>query len=132
MNAPRLMGVALIVPDYDLAIAFFVNVLQFRLTADQDQGTKRWVVVTPANGGAGLILAQAEGQLQRDAIGKQGAGRVWLFLHTDDFARDYTRMVQLGVLFEEQPRVEPYGRVAVWQDPWGNRWDLIQSSADVA
>ena len=89
-------------------------------------GTKRWVTVQPPGGGTRLVLARAEGEAQRRAIGLQGAGRVWLFLETDDFARDHRAMLDAGVTFEEEPRHEPYGTVAVWRDPFGNRWDLIQ------
>jgi catechol 2,3-dioxygenase-like lactoylglutathione lyase family enzyme len=126
MSHSRLAGVSLIVPDYDSAIAFFVTTLGFRLTADLDQGHKRWVTVEPPGGGCRLILARAEGTDQQAAIGAQGAGRVWLFLETDDFARDHAHMIASGVQFEEAPRHEPYGIVAVWRDPFGNRWDLIQ------
>lgn len=127
--ALRLGTVAVIVPDYDEAIRFFVAA-GFTLTADQDQGTKRWVTVQPAGGGASLLLARAEGDAQRAAIGRQGAGRVWLFLETDDFARDHARLTAAGAVFEEAPRHEPYGTVAVWRDPFGNRWDLIQRLQD--
>ncbi len=126
MTGARLISVALLVPDYDLAIAFFCDVMGFRLTADVDQGHKRWVTVQPPGGGVQLVLAQADGAGQRAAIGDQCGGRVWLFLQTDDFARDHARMQAAGVRFEESPRHEVYGIVAVWQDPWGNRWDLIQ------
>lgn len=122
---PRLSAVALIVPDYEDAIRFF-TAAGFTLTADEDQGTKRWVTVQPPGGGASLLLARAEGDAHRAAIGVQGAGRVWLFLETDDFARDHARLVAAGAVFEEAPRHEPYGTVAVWRDPFGNRWDLIQ------
>lgn len=94
---------ALVVPDYDAAIRFFVEVLGFRLTEDIPQGHKRWVTVEPAGGGARLVLAQAEGPEQAAAIGNQSGGRVWLFLHTDDFARDQARMQAAGVIFEEAP-----------------------------
>ncbi len=126
MSRARLISVALVVPDYDTAIAFFCDVMGFRLTADLDQGRKRWVTVQPPGGGAQLVLAQAEGTQQQAAIGDQGGGRVWLFLETDDFSRDHARMTAAGVVFEEPPRHEPYGTVAVWRDPWGNRWDLIE------
>ena len=126
MTAARLGAVALVVPDYDAAIFFFVGVMGFRLTADMDQGTKRWVTVEPPGGGVALVLAQAEGPEQRAAIGNQCGGRVFLFLETDDFERDHGRMIAAGVLFEEPPRHEPYGTVAVWRDPFGNRWDLIE------
>lgn len=120
-----LAAVALIVPDYDAGIAFYCGVLGFRLSEDLDQGRKRWVTVEPPGGGARLVLAQADGPSQFAAIGAQGAGRVWLFLRSDDFDRDHQAMLRAGVLFEELPRDEPYGRVAVWRDPFGNRWDLI-------
>ena len=121
----RISAVALVVPDYDSAIAFYVGVMGFRLTADIDQGTKRWVTVQPPGGGAQLVLARAEGATQRAAIGAQAGGRVFLFLQTDDFARDHAKMTAAGVTFEEAPRAETYGTVAVWRDPFGNRWDLI-------
>ena len=122
----RLTAVALVVPDYDPAIAFFCDVMGFRLIDDIDQGRKRWVTVEPPGGGIRLVLAKAEGAEQAAAIGNQAGGRVWLFLQTDDFARDHARMSAAGVQFEEAPRHEPYGIVAVWRDPFGNRWDLIQ------
>jgi catechol 2,3-dioxygenase-like lactoylglutathione lyase family enzyme len=122
---PQILAVALLVPDYDAAIAFFVGVLGFRLTEDIDQGPKRWVTVEPQGGGLRLVLARAEGSDQRAAIGNQAGGRVFLFLRTDDFARDHAAMLAAGVTFEEMPRHEDYGTVAVWRDPFGNRWDLI-------
>lgn len=125
MTGLRLAQIALIVPDYDQAIAFF-TAIGFDLTADIDQGRKRWVTV--ASGGLGLVLARADGPAQIAAIGNQAAGRVWLFLQTDDFARDQARIIAAGGRFEEDPRLEPYGIVAVWVDIWGNRWDLIQPS----
>jgi catechol 2,3-dioxygenase-like lactoylglutathione lyase family enzyme len=126
MTGTRLGALALLVPDYDAAIQFFVSVMGFRLTADMDQGRKRWVTVEPPGGGASLVLARADGPEQKAAVGKQAGNRVFLFLETDDFARDHARMVAAGVVFEEAPRVEPYGTVAVWRDPFGNRWDLIE------
>ena len=122
----RLAAVAMVVPDYDPAIDFFCNVMGFRLIEDIDQGSKRWVTVEPPGGGVRLVLARAETAYQRTAIGHQAGGRVWLFLQTDDFARDHARMSAAGVQFEEAPRHEPYGVVAVWRDPFGNRWDLIE------
>lgn len=122
----RLAAVALVVPDYDPAIAFFCTVLGFALVQDIDQGHKRWVTIAPPGGGSHILLARAETADQRAAIGHQAGGRVWLFLETDDFARDHARMQAAGVRFEEAPRHEPYGTVAVWRDPFGNRWDLIQ------
>jgi len=122
----RISALALVVPDYDLAIAFYVGKLGFRLTEDIDQGRKRWVTVEPPGGGARLLLARAEGAAQVHAIGNQAGGRVFLFLQTDHFARDHAAMLAAGVVFEEPPRQEPYGTVAVWRDPFGNRWDLLQ------
>ena len=122
----RLASVALLVPEYDAAIAFFVGGLGWTLTADLDQGTKRWVTVQPPNGGVQLVLARADTDAQTAAIGNQAGGRVWLFMHTDNFARDHALFLAAGARFEESPRYEPYGTVAVWRDPWGNRWDLIE------
>jgi catechol 2,3-dioxygenase-like lactoylglutathione lyase family enzyme len=121
----RISAIALVVPDYDSAIAFYVGKLGFRLTEDVDQGHKRWVTVEPPGGGTRLVLARAEGPAQTQAIGNQTGGRVFLFLQTDDFARDHAAFIAAGVVFEEAPRNEPYGIVAVWRDPFGNRWDLI-------
>ena len=126
MPGSFIAALALVVPGYDEAIAFYCNVMGFRLTADLDQGRKRWVTVRPPGGGADLVLARADTPAQTAAIGNQTGGRVFLFLDTDDFARDHARMTAAGVLFEEPPRVEPYGTVAVWRDPFGNRWDLIE------
>ena len=122
----KLALVALLVPDYDEAIAFFTGALGFDLLEDTDQGGgKRWVRVAPKGAETGFLLARAvDGQ--RAAIGRQGGGRVWLFLQTEDFARDHAAMSDAGVYFEEPPRHEPYGKVAVFRDPWGNRWDLIE------
>ena len=119
-------ALTLVVPDYDQAIQFFCDGLGFRLTSDIDQGRKRWVTVQPAGGGVQLVLARAVGVRQLAAVGDQAGGRVWLFLHTDDFARDAARIVAAGGVFEEDPRLEDYGTVAVWRDLWGNRWDLLQ------
>jgi catechol 2,3-dioxygenase-like lactoylglutathione lyase family enzyme len=134
MSRARLAAFALIVPDYDQAIAFFTGPLRFRLAEDiaerrPDGTAKRWVTVAPPGGGARLVLARAETPDQAAVIGNQCGGRVFLFLETDDFARDHARMLAAGVVFEELPRHEPYGLVAVWRDPWGNRWDLIEPSA---
>jgi catechol 2,3-dioxygenase-like lactoylglutathione lyase family enzyme len=126
----RISALALVVPDYDAAIAFYVGVLGFRLIEDIDQGHKRWVTVEPTGGGTRLVLARAEGPDQRAAIGNQAGGRVFLFLTTDNFARDHAAMTAAGVRFEENPRHEPYGTVAVWRDPFGNRWDLIGPGTD--
>lgn len=121
----RLSALTLIVPDYDAAIAFYCGQMGFELSEDIDQGHKRWVRVTPPGGGAGFILAQAADARQTAAIGDQGVGRVWLFLQTDDFAEDHARLLAAGVTFEEEPRHEVYGTVAVFRDIFGNRWDLI-------
>jgi catechol 2,3-dioxygenase-like lactoylglutathione lyase family enzyme len=123
-----LHAVTLVVPDYDAAINFYTATLDFILSKDIDLGGgKRWVLVTPPGSGeASLLLAKADGAEQEAAIGNQTGGRVGFFLETDDFQRDHAAMRAKGVHFEEEPRVEPYGKVAVWQDPFGNRWDLIQ------
>ena len=121
----RIAAIALVVPEYEAGLAFYVGKLGFRLVEDIDQGRKRWVVVEPPGGGTRLVLARAEGEAQVAAIGNQAGGRVFLFLETDDFARDHAAMLAAGVSFEEAPRHEPYGSVAVWRDPFGNRWDLI-------
>ncbi|MEL6099798.1 MAG: VOC family protein [Pseudomonadota bacterium] len=124
----RLSALTLIVSDYDEAIAHYCGVLGFVLAEDIDQGHKRWVRVTPPGGGASFVLARADSADQAAAIGNQGAGRVWLFLESDDFASDYARLSAKGIQFEEEPRHEAYGTVAVFRDLFGNRWDLIQYS----
>lgn len=121
-----LSAVSLLVPEYDAGIAFFCAGLGFTLTEDVDQGAKRWVTVTPPGGTIRLVLARADTPAQTAAIGHQAGGRVWLFLQTRDFAADAARITEAGGIFEEAPRHEPYGIVAVWRDPFGNRWDLIQ------
>lgn len=123
----RLALVALVVPDYDAGIDFYVRSLGWTLARDIDLGGgKRWVVVAPPGGGTALLLARAAGDRQQAAIGNQTGGRVGFFLETDDFARDHAAMEAAGVVFEEAPRSEPYGTVAVWRDPFGNRWDLVE------
>ncbi len=123
----RLSALSLIVPDYDAGIAFYCGQMGFELMADEDQGRKRWVEVRPFGGGPSFVLARADTPAQKAAIGQQGAGRVWLFLETDDFFRDHARLSAAdGVTFEEEPRHEPYGIVAVFNDAFGHRWDLIQ------
>ncbi len=127
MTGARLALVAVLVPDYDAGIAFFTGALGFRLVEDTDLGGgKRWVRVAPPGGGSALLLARAATDAQRAAIGAHGGGRVCLFLETDDFARDHAAFRAAGVVFEEAPRAEPYGTVAVFRDPFGNRWDLIE------
>ena len=122
----RITAFSLIVPDYEAGIAFCVGRLRCSLTADLQQDTERWVTVAPAGGEVQIVLARAENPRQTDAVGNQAGGRVWLFLQTKDFAADQARLIAAGAVFEETPRHEPYGIVAVWRDPWGNRWDLIQ------
>ena len=127
-----LTGVAVLVPDYDQAITFFTAVLRFDLAEDVAMGGgKRWVRVVPRGGasGASMVLAQAATEQQRACVGHQGGGRVVFFLETDDFAGDHAHMCAHGVHFREAPRHEPYGTVAVFEDPWGNPWDLIQRRA---
>lgn len=120
-------AVALLVPEYDVGIAFYVGCLGFTLTSDLDMGAeKRWVTVQPPGGGASLLLARAASPVQAAAIGNQTGGRVGFILNTDDFARDHAAFLAAGVQFEEAPRTEPYGTVAVFQDPFGNRWDLLE------
>ena len=123
----RLAAVSLLVRDYDEAIAFYVGKLGFELSEDRDLGGgKRWVRVTPKGGQASLLLARAVTDRQREQIGDQAGGRVWLFLETDDFARDHAALTAAGVVFREAPRREPYGMVAVFEDMYGNAWDLIE------
>jgi catechol 2,3-dioxygenase-like lactoylglutathione lyase family enzyme len=122
----RLTALALVVPDYAAGLAFFVDGLGFHLCEDIDQGRKRWIAIEPPGGGIRLVLARAEGPVQVQAIGNQAGGRVFLFLETTDFVTDQARLIAAGAVFEEDPRHEPYGTVAVWRDPFGNRWDLIQ------
>jgi len=115
------------VPDYDAALAFMVGKLGFQVIEDTDLGAgKRWVRVGHPGAQTDILLARAVGADQQAAIGRQGGGRVWLFLETDDFRRDHTAYSAAGVQFEGPPRTEPYGTVAVFRDPFGNRWDLIQ------
>ena len=119
---------ALLVRDYDEAIAWYTDTLGFELLEDTDLGDgKRWVRVAPAGGkGAALLLAKASRAEQEAQVGRQCGGRVFLFLHTDDFWRDHRAMTGKGVMFEEAPRAEQYGVVAVFRDLYGNRWDLVQ------
>jgi len=120
-----LSALAILVPSYEAGIAFFVGQLGFDLLEDTDMGGgKRWVRVAPAGAQTAFLLARAVGE-QAAFIGQQGGGRVWLFLETDNFARDHAAMTDKGVTFEEAPRHESYGTVAVFRDPFGNRWDLI-------
>lgn len=118
--------VALIVPEYDAALAFFVDGLGFELVEDRVDGAKRWIVVRPVGAETGLVIARAVNEQQQAAIGNQMGGRVGFFLQTDDFDRDAKAITAAGGSFEEKPRDVVYGRVAVFNDPFGNRWDLIQ------
>ncbi|MFE3849896.1 VOC family protein [Streptomyces griseorubiginosus] len=125
----RVALVTLVVDDYDEAIRFYTEALGFRLVEDTPRPAgSRWVVVRPdeGEGGTDLLLARAKDEAQRSRVGDQTGGRVGFFLHTDDFARDHARMLAAGVTFLEEPRHEPYGSVAVFQDLYGNRWDLLQ------
>ncbi|PIB24297.1 extradiol dioxygenase [Amylibacter kogurei] len=121
-------AISVVVPDYDAGIAFYVGQMGFDLIEDTDMGAgKRWVLVAPKGAvETRILLAKAVGDEQVAAIGNQTGGRVFLFLHTDDFERDYAAMSAKGVAFLETPRNEPYGKVAVFSDPFGNKWDLLQ------
>ncbi|WP_326610008.1 VOC family protein [Streptomyces scopuliridis] len=136
---PYIALATLVVDDYDKALAFYTRALGFELIEDTERGDgSRWVVVRPravsgdpdGSGGSansvGLLLARAKDDAERASIGVQTGGRVGFFLHTEDFARDHARMRAAGVRFLEEPRHEPYGSVAVFEDLYGNRWDLIQ------
>jgi|SRR5215472_9288442 len=119
---------AVVVRDYDEALAYYVNVLGFELIEDTPLGVeKRWVVIAPRGSrGTRLLLALADTPEQASRVGNQTGGRVFLFLQTDDFQRDYDAMKRRGVKFMEAPREESYGTVAVFEDIYGNRWDLLQ------
>ncbi|WP_405858672.1 VOC family protein [Streptomyces sp. NBC_00090] len=131
---PSIALVTLVVRDYDEAIAFYTDALGFDLVEDTDRGDgSRWVVVRPRGaagvgglGNVGLLLARAKNEAETASVGNQTGGRVGFFLHTEDFARDHARMTAAGVRFQEEPRHEPYGSVAVFEDLYGNRWDLLQ------
>ena len=126
----RLACTSLLVPEYEPALAFFTQVLRWQVLQDERlSDSQRWLVVAP--GGAGdaggaLLLARAATPEQVALIGRQGGGRVWLFLHSEHFDDDIAHLRAHGVHFTETPRSEAYGRVVVFQDPWGNRWDLIE------
>src|SRR6516225_11578186 len=126
----RLDKITIVVDDYDRAIQFFTGVLGFDLAEDSpsltnDGRPKRWVVVRPPGAETGILLAQADGERQAAAVGNQTGGRVGFFLRVDDFDASYQRMMAAGVEFRGEPRTEPYGRVAVFVDIAGNRWDLL-------
>ncbi len=129
--------VTIIVDDYDPAIRFFVDVLEFELVEDSpsvtnDGRAKRWVVVRPTGAETGILLAKADGHKQADVVGRQAAGRVAFFLRVGDFTTVYERMTAAGVEFVTQPRIEPYGHVAVFRDIAGNRWDLVGDTPAVS
>jgi lactoylglutathione lyase len=127
----RIGLITLIVRDYDEAISFYVQKLGFTLQEDRALSMeKRWVVVSPASGAeTAILLARAALPRQENAVGDQTGGRVFLFLETDNFWRDFGALSEKGVHFVESPRVEPYGVVAVFEDLYGNRWDLIEKRA---
>lgn len=120
--------ISLLVHDYDEAIKFFTEKLSFWLVEDTDLGNgKRWVLVAPSGSSEScLLLAKASSSNQKDFVGNQTGERVFLFLHTDNFWRDYEKMISLGIIFKEKPRTETYGTVAVFEDLYGNKWDLLQ------
>ena len=127
MTRRSIATVALLVTDYDEAVAWFVQALGFEVRSDVGiADEKRWVCVAPGAAGAALLLARAATEEQLALVGNQGAGRVFMILETDDFARDHARMQARGVVFDEAPRHEPYGTVAVFRDLYGNRWDLLE------
>ena len=126
----RLDKITIVVDDYDRAIGFFTGALGFELAEDSpsltnDGRPKRWVVVRPPGAQTGILLAQADGERQGAAVGNQTGGRVGFFLRVDDFDAARARLTAAGAEFRTEPRDEPYGRVAVFADPWGNKWDLL-------
>jgi catechol 2,3-dioxygenase-like lactoylglutathione lyase family enzyme len=130
MHRVHLDLVTIVVDDYDRAVSFFVGIMGFELEADSpavttDGRPKRWVVVRPPGGGTGVLLARADGAEQAAVVGAQVAGRVGFFLRVEDFTGTYERLRAAGVDFVRPPRTEPYGRVAVFLDVAGNRWDLL-------
>ena len=128
----HIAALALLVPGYDEAIAYYVGKLGFELCEDTAlSATRRWVIVAPpGHSETGLLLAQADSPEQRAAIGNQSGGRVFLILKTDDFDRDYARFKKAGIEFLEEPRREAYGKVVVFRDAFGNKWDLIEPLAN--
>ena len=126
----RLALTTLLVRDYDEAIDWYTRVLGFRLVADEDQGGgKRWIEIA-ADGGSGLLLAKAKKPEEVAAVGNQHGGRVAYFLHVDDFDASFSHLADHGIQFDEQPRTEPYGKVVVFRDLYGNRWDLIEPAME--
>ncbi|MEM9740897.1 MAG: VOC family protein [Pseudomonadota bacterium] len=128
MAQQTLAAVTIVVPDYDVGLAYFTGVLGFELVEDTDLGNgKRWVLIAPRGSKAcRLLLARATSEAQDTAIGNQTGGRVAFFLYTDDFDADYAVYTEAGVDFQEEPREEPYGKVVVFRDAFGNLWDFIQ------
>jgi catechol 2,3-dioxygenase-like lactoylglutathione lyase family enzyme len=128
----QIAHIALVVDDYDDAIRFYTEKLNFTLIEDTSLSeTKRWVIVSPPNSnGCNLLLAKAANEEQRSRIGNQTGGRVFLFLYTDDFWRDYKNMIENGISFVREPVVESYGTVAVFKDLYGNLWDLIEPKTE--
>jgi len=123
----KLAHIAIVVDDYDRAIAYYTKVLGFTLVQDEAlTETKRWVLVSPGEDSCQFLLAKAVGELQQQAIGNQSGGRVFLFLHTDTFEEDHARLLQHRVEIVRGPVQEPYGKVLVFKDLYGNLWDLIQ------
>jgi catechol 2,3-dioxygenase-like lactoylglutathione lyase family enzyme len=130
MMATRLQAMTFLVDDYDRAIAFFTTALGFELLEDTAlSDDKRWVRVGQPDGGTCLLLAKADSEDQRKAIGNAAGGRVAFFMHTNNFAKDHAHMISAGVKFREEPRHEAYGTVAVFEDIYGNGWDLIEPKA---
>ena len=127
----KIGAISLLVRDYDEAISFYTQTLRFTLLEDTALGDgKRWVLVAPPGAEEScLLLAQADTPAQAEAVGHQTGGRVFLFLHTDDFWRDYREMKDRGVTFLEEPRVEAYGTVVVFEDLYGNKWDLLEPNS---
>jgi len=128
-----IVHVTLVVRDYDEAIEFYTKKLNFRLVEDiyQPEQDKRWVVVAPqGSDGTSLLLARASTSEQEPFVGNQTGGRVFLFLNTDDFWRDYTKLISLGITFVREPKSESYGTVAVFKDLYGNLWDLLELKAE--
>lgn len=128
----RIVHIALVVRDYDEAIAFYCGKLNFELLEDTEQPEqrKRWVVVAPPGGGTSLLLARAADEHQQAFVGNQAGGRVFLFLATDDFERDFANIRAKEVKIVREPKTMPYGRVAVFEDLYGNLWDLVQFAPD--
>lgn len=125
----QIVHIALVVADYDEAIKFYTEKLGFELITDEKQSeTKRWVLVSPKDSVCQILLAKGVGDEQQSRIGNQTGGRVFLFLQTDDFWRDYNNYLEKGVTFVREPKVEEYGTVAVFADLYGNLWDLIEFS----